>query len=175
MTKIFKTLVLVFILSTSSFYALQAQTTQEEFLAKWNTMKGYTVEILEAIPEDKLGFKPVEEVNSFDEMVMHLAGGNVMMAKNFLGGADPTMDMESVSMTKADLKKALEYSFDYVAETCKGLSDDELAEQIEVFGGAMITRRQAENLIDSHGIHHRGNLVVYLRLNGIKPPQFRAW
>ncbi|GGZ19439.1 hypothetical protein GCM10007049_09830 [Echinicola pacifica] len=159
----------------SSMYMANAQTNQEEFLAKWNGMKGYTVEIIEAMPEDKLDFTPAEGVMSFREMAMHIAGANVMMASKFLKEGDPGMDMEKKDMNKAELKMAVEKSFDFVANICKSLTEDELAEEVEVFGGAMVSRRQVENLIDTHGIHHRGNMIVYLRLSGVEPPAFRAW
>lgn len=98
-----------------------------------------------------------------------------MMTSGFLKEGNPGIDYENTDMTKAELKDAVATSFDFVAETVASLTEDELAEKVEVFGGNKITRRQVEGLIDSHGIHHRGNLVVYLRLNGIEPPQFRAW
>lgn len=175
MKKIFKSLILGLFLSVSSLYTLNAQTNQEEFLAKWQNMKAYTVEILEAMPEDKLDFKPVDEVSSFRELIMHIAGGNVMMANNFLKEGNPGVDFENKSMSKAELADAVKTSFDFVAKTYSSLSESELGEEVEVFGGNKITRRQVEGLIDSHGIHHRGNLIVYLRLNGITPPPFRAW
>ncbi|WP_137401427.1 DinB family protein [Echinicola rosea] len=174
MIKIFKPIVLSLGLMLSGFY-VNAQTNQEEFSSKWNTMKGYTVEILEAMPDDKLDFKPVDDVMSFREMVMHIAGANIMMANNFLREGEAGVDLEKEDMSKAELKEAVEKSFDFVAETVASLTDAELAEEVEVFGGNKITRRQVENLIDTHGIHHRGNLIVYLRLNGIEPPAFRAW
>lgn len=154
---------------------LTAQTSQAEFLTKWSSMKGYTVEILEAMPEDKLDFKPTEDVMSFREMVMHIAGANIMMANNFLKKGDAGVDMEKKDPNKAELKEMVEKSFDFVAATCSSLTEAELAEEVEVFGGNKITRRQVENLIDTHGVHHRGNLIVYLRLSGVEPPAFRAW
>ncbi|GAB3660061.1 DinB family protein [Echinicola sediminis] len=156
-------------------YAAQAQTSQNEFISKWENMKAYTIEILEAMPEDKLDYKPTDDVRSFKELLLHIAGGNVMMANGFLKEGDPGVDFENHNMSKAELKDAIATSFDFVAETFSSLSEDELAEEVEVFGGNKITRRQVEGLIDSHGIHHRGNLVVYLRMNDITPPQFRAW
>jgi len=30
-------------------------------------------------------------------------------------------------------------------------------------------------LLNDHQTHHRGQLVVYLRLNGIKPPAYIGW
>ncbi|AGA77494.1 hypothetical protein Echvi_1223 [Echinicola vietnamensis DSM 17526] len=174
MNNIFKPIALTLCFMLCGIYA-QAQTNQQEFSSKWNTMKTYTMEILEAMPEDKLDFKPVDDVMTFREMILHIAGANIMMTNNFLKEGDAGVDMEKKDMTKAELKEAVEKSFDFVAETCASLTESELAEEVEVFGGNMITRRQVENLIDTHGVHHRGNLIVYLRLNGIDPPAFRAW
>ncbi len=165
---------MILVLMAAYMGSLQAQTNQEEFLAKWENSKAYVVEIVEAMPEDKLDFKPVEDVMSFREMVAHIAGSSVMMSNNFLEERETNIDLEKPDMSKSELKDAVAASFDFAAEGFKSLSEEQLAETIEVFGST-ISRRQALALIDTHMIHHRGNLVVYLRLNGIKPPQFRAW
>ncbi len=163
---------LIFICSVS---AIHAQTNKEEFLSKWDNMKAYTIEVVESMPEDMLDFKPTDGVRSFRELAMHIAGGAVMMSNNFLKKRAPDFDLEKEMMTKAELVETVKKAFDFSKETFEMMSEEELAEKVEVYGGQMITRRQALGLIDTHTTHHRGNMVTYLRLNDIKPPQFRAW
>ncbi|MDN3669213.1 DinB family protein [Echinicola jeungdonensis] len=174
MKNFIKSLTMLSLIFICTATTLQAQTTMEEFLAKWDNMKAYTLELVEAMPEDKLDFKPSDEARSFRELVMHISGGTVMMSNNFIEKRDPGFDLEKADLTKAELVEMVGMAMDFGKESFKMLTEEELSEKVEVFGN-MITRRQALGLIDTHNVHHRGNLVTYLRLNDIKPPQFRAW
>ena len=49
-----------------------------------------------------------------------------------------------------------------------------LEEEVKFFAGPM-NKRQIVALLHDHMTHHRGQLMVYLRLKGIKPPQYRGW
>jgi len=50
----------------------------------------------------------------------------------------------------------------------------QLDEKVKFFAGPM-TRRQILILMHDHQTHHLGQLIVYLRLKGIKPPDYIGW
>jgi uncharacterized damage-inducible protein DinB len=37
------------------------------------------------------------------------------------------------------------------------------------------TKNRILNLMDNHLAHHRGQMIVYLRLKGIEPPSYVGW
>ncbi|MGK0251702.1 MAG: putative damage-inducible protein DinB, partial [Gammaproteobacteria bacterium] len=45
---------------------------------------------------------------------------------------------------------------------------------VEFFAGPK-SRMQILNLLQDHVTHHRGQLIVYLNLNSIEPPQYSGW
>ena len=150
----------------------EAQTTKEEFLAKWENGKQFTLDVLDKMPETELDFKPDPEAMSFKEQIHHIAESIVGISKGFLKGADNAPAIELATASKADLAKFVAATYDYGTATVKALSDADAAEKIEVFGTTTVSRRQVEALLMDHCTHHRGSAIAYLRFKGIAPPEF---
>jgi len=132
-----------------------------------------------AMPADKYDFAPsaaifkpeqgvkYEGVRTFGQMVAHVAQANYYFYSS-VGGAKPTADVKAIgSMTsKDDVVKALAASFAYghqqiaaltAANAFASVKDDQTKASMVAFGIA-------------HGFDHYGQLVEYLRMNGIVPP-----
>ncbi|PSL03306.1 DinB family protein [Cecembia rubra] len=152
---------------------LSAQTTMEEFSAKWENGKQFTLEVVDKMPDDLLDFKPHESAMSFREQIIHLASASAGISQNFLNGAQPTFDLGAKPVSKAELKSFVTACYDYTRSTVAALSAQQLAETIDIFG-MRGTRRQVVALIDDHVTHHRGAAISYMRSHGIEPPRFRA-
>ena len=69
--------------------------------------------------------------------------------------------------TKQDILKALETAFDLVYQRVKTTNEEEFTKTVDFFAGPK-SKLQILNLLHDHVTHHRGQLVVYLNLNGIK-------
>jgi uncharacterized damage-inducible protein DinB len=149
------------------------QTTIEEFAAKWENSKQFTLEVVDSMPDDMLNYKPHESAMSFAEQITHLSSAAAGISQRFLNGADPGFDLGAKPSNKADLKAFVTACFDYAKATVGALSADQLAESVELFGNNA-TRRQVVALIDDHTTHHRGAAIAYVRAQGIEPPRFRA-
>jgi len=134
------------------------------------------VDAAEAMPEDKYSFVPTQgeftKVRSFGDQVKHVAEANWY----FFGGPDFTEDQgkakdEAIEKltTKADIVAALKDSFKQAHTLVDGISADN-AFQTTAHGtrGGMTTFGLA------HMMDHYGQLVVYLRMNGIVPPASRG-
>jgi uncharacterized damage-inducible protein DinB len=151
----------------------KAQTTTQ-MLKDWERAKAYTAEYLAAMPEDGINYKPTPEVRSFAEQMLHLAAANFMFASQVSGKPNPQQgkDLEKVDTykTKAALTQLVNESYDYVMNTAKGLSAAQLGENIKLFNMDM-SREVALNKLFEHGVHHRGQTTLYLRMKGVKPPQ----
>ena len=136
----------------------------------------------EAMPEDKYTFVPTsgefKGVRSFAAQVKHVAAVNYVAAAAILGEKPPVDTGEEAgpaSMTsKADIVKFLKDSFAYAHKATLSLSDAEAVKMgPNPFGKDQVPRMSVPSWIPGHCFDHYGQIVVYLRLNGIIPPASR--
>lgn len=152
-----------------------------EWEEKWDNSRDYTLEILEAIPEDQLGYQPTADQMTLREQLAHMAGNMFGLTQRYVGYSPEGYDAKAnrsrlgdSTLTKAELKVVITEAYAFAATGVQSLSEKELNEKIEFFAGPK-SRRQIAWLLHDHATHHRGQLIVYLRLIGIKPPRYRGW
>jgi len=137
----------------------------------------------EAMPEAVFAFAPTKGefkgVKTFAQQVGHIASANFMFAAGILG-EKPPVDLgtgengpESLK-TKADHIKFLKDSFTYAHKAFAAISDANATASIpSPWGQGKATRLGLASLTVAHGFDHYGQMVVYLRMNGIIPPASR--
>jgi uncharacterized damage-inducible protein DinB len=76
--------------------------------------------------------------------------------------------------TKAEVKRIITESYDYVINSVKEMDPATLEEVIQR-GQFNVTRIGWVNKALEHATHHKGQAAVYLRLNDIVPPQFQLF
>jgi uncharacterized damage-inducible protein DinB len=127
-----------------------------------------------AMPEDKYGFKPVPEEQSFGERVLHVAQINLAILQG-LGAktAAPVVDPKATSKTEA--MAALQRVGEYGLAVIKEFGEQQLTARVSspAFMGPMSSRQRMLYFLMTHSQDTYGQLVVYLRLNGITPPASR--
>lgn len=136
----------------------------------WRSISGYVLQVAMDIPEEKYSYKPTPEVRSFGEMFAHVAGAESMFCAIALGEKPPAEDAVTAK-TKAGLIAALKQS----ARDCErayGQSDAAVASSVDVFG-AQRSRLYALMMNATHDGEHYGNLITYMRMNGMIPPSSR--
>lgn len=148
-------------------------------------VEGEFVSAADAMPEDKYSFAPIQgefkDVRTFALQVKHVATTNYMIAAAILGDAKPPVDIGTdengpASMTsKADIMNYLKGSFDYVHKAVSSItSQDKFEGSIKSpFGPGQTTRGGMAVLVVGHCFDHYGQMVEYLRMNGIIPPASR--
>jgi len=150
--------------------AAQTASLQGDFLKDWAGQKDLLAKIAAAMPEDKYGFKATPAQRSFGEHVLHIAQINVMLLQTFGSkAAAPQIDMKATS--KAAAMKAMADSFDYGTAIIKEQTDQTMAGTIAgpPWMGPSTRARMVAFLI-GHTQDTYGQMVVYLRLNGLVPP-----
>jgi len=136
----------------------------------------------EAMPEDKFGFAPkngeFKGVRTFAEQIKHVAAVNYELGAAILE-QKPPVDIGDESgpasiKTKADILKYLKESFEYVHKAIATINDKNLVGTVRSpFGEGSVTRLGLATSVSSHGFDHYGQMVEYLRMNGIVPPASR--
>jgi uncharacterized damage-inducible protein DinB len=136
----------------------------------------------EAMPEDKFNFAPTngefKGVRTFAQQLKHVAATNFLIASAFLQEKSPadtgTGDGPDSMTSKADIIKYLKDSFDYSHKGLNTVNEKNITELIQSpFGPGKTTRLGLSVSIVSHTFDHYGQLVEYLRDNGIVPPASR--
>ena len=138
------------------------------------------VSLADAMPAENYGFKPMEgefeNVRTFGDQVKHVACANFAFfnqiekkeppAECWKGGPDS-------AETKEELMKYLKDSFDYAQSVLKTMTSENALDPAGGPYGGESTRIGLTTLAIWHVSDHYGQLVVYLRMNGIVPPASR--
>jgi DinB superfamily len=145
--------------------------TEEEF-----------VPAAEAMPEDKFDFAPTngefKGVRTFAQQIKHVAAVNYEVGAAILE-QKPPVDLNGEAgpasiNSKADIIKFLKDSFAYVHKAVATINETNLTETVRSpFGEGKVTRLGIASAISWHAYDHYGQMVVYLRMNGIVPPASR--
>jgi uncharacterized damage-inducible protein DinB len=142
------------------------------------------VSAADAMPADKYGFAPTDGefkgVRTFGQQVKHLAATNHILAAAALGEDPPTgagdeMGPETVR-TKAEILDYLNGSFEHLARVIAAIGDKNAAVKsspISPLRGTEATRLALTVEAMIHAFDHYGQMVEYLRMNGIVPPASR--
>lgn len=127
------------------------------------------VRTAEKMPEASYGFKPAESVRTFGQIVGHLADAQYAFCSAVLGEKNPAPKIEKSKTSKADLVAALSDAVAYCDRAHASITDKTGSETVKFMGGDM-PKFGVLTVNSVHSIEHYGNLVVYLRMNGIVPP-----
>ena len=145
------------------------------------------VEAAEAMPEDKFDFSPAKlniagsdykGVRTFAEQVKHIAASNYLIWSPITGEKAPDTANEGKGpesmKAKADIMKFLKDSYAFGHKAVATLNASNLVEPIKSGSGKPTTRLFLATFAAAHGFDHYGQMVEYLRMNGIVPPASRG-
>jgi hypothetical protein len=131
-----------------------------------------------AMPEEKFGYKPTPEQQSFGERVIHAAQINLLLLQA-LGAKAPAPAIDEKATSKSAALAAVQRVGDYGVAVIKELGDQGLQVRIDSpgpigwFMGPKVSRQRILYFLMTHSQDTYGQLVVYARLNGIVPPASR--
>jgi uncharacterized damage-inducible protein DinB len=138
----------------------------------WQQVTGNITTVAQELPESLYAYKPTPEGRSFGQLIGHVAGSQYLFCAAALGEAERAEDaIEKTTTSKAALVAALKASTEYCDRAYRQ-SDANAATATQLFGQAQ-SRLFALASNAMHNAEHYGNLVTYLRLNGIVPPSSR--
>jgi hypothetical protein len=136
----------------------------------------------EAMPEDKFNFAPTngafKGVRTYAEQIKHVAAVNYELGAAILE-EKPPVDINGESgpasiTSKADIIKYLKDSFKYVHKAIATINESNLTGKVRSpFGEGKVTRLGIATSVSWHAYDHYGQMVEYLRMNGIIPPSSR--
>lgn len=138
----------------------------------WQDITGYITTAAEELPESLYSYKPTPEVRSFGQLFAHVAGAQYMFCALALGEPNRAENaIETTAKTKAEIVAGLKASTEY-CNRAYAQTDAAAAAPVQIFGQDR-TRLFALAQNATHNGEHYGNIVTYLRINGIVPPSSR--
>jgi DinB superfamily len=156
-----------------------AKTIPDSINYMWKMVESDFTSLAEAMPEEKWSFKPTQgaftDVRTFGEQVKHVACANEAWAKKLRGETPPDhcdTGGPSPAKTKAEILAYLHESFVMMdGEIAKSKLDNLMAPMKGAYAGD--NRLEVLNSTLWHISDHYGQLVEYVRMNGIVPPASR--
>ena len=145
-------------------------------------IEGSFLGVAEAMPAQKYDFVPkngnFDGVRTFGEQVKHVACAQFAFFNEF-EGKQPPADCEKgghmPAKSKAELIRYLKDSFDYSNRVLAGLTPANALDRVEGRYGGPNTKLGISVLSVWHITDHYGQLVEYLRMNGVVPPMTQKY
>jgi uncharacterized damage-inducible protein DinB len=160
--------------------SLSSDDIKAQLVKEWERAKNYTVDYLNTMPPGKYSFKAVDSLRSFAMQMLHLAQGNVFLMslatdKKPLPWAGSDLEHSPSAQTKDSVMYYVTTSYDYCISAIKDLDPSKWGEKKKVFNTFDETRFSLILKTFEHQTHHRGQTTIYIRLQGIRPPQERLF
>ena len=146
-----------------------APSLAKELAATFQRAATEILDIAEVMPADKYSYKPTPEISSFGDQLVHMAG----ITQRFIDAAKGTKTEapHHAAMTKPEVIALLKKTFQSAQDIITPLTDAQLLEPGKFpFGDRTVTRATFWQGPLYQIRNHYGQLVVYLRMNGIVPP-----
>ena len=175
--KHFYTLIIVLIVGSFS-HNVKAQENLfiKDYLERLENSRKYLIKVAEIMPIKKYNFKATPESLTFGENLMHIGFAIDWHSQSLLGGRKAKVwKTDTIYKVKNKSQKEMiliiNKTFDEAIDLIKKLNTNQLNEALDYFG-LKRSKRQILLLLADHITHHRGQMLVYLRLNGIVPPRY---
>jgi len=155
------------------------KTISDSVLFIWKDVERDFTDLAEAMPEDKWNYKPTQGefkgVRTFGEQIKHVACGNEAWAKQMAGEKTPErcdLGGPNPAKTRTEILAYLRDSFAMIDKAIAATNSENLLQPNKGrYWGP--NRLSALTAAVWHISDHYGQLVEYLRMNGIVPPASR--
>lgn len=166
---------MLFSSTTSPLFAQQNKFITD-YLERLENSRKYLILVAETMPEEKYEFRASPESMTFAENFLHIGFALDWHSQSLLGGRE-SRDWSTDTVfkvgnkSKEEMMATIDKTFDETIELINQFDTTQLDEELDYFG-LHRTKRQIFLLLADHVTHHRGQMLVYMRLNGIVPPRY---
>lgn len=146
----------------------------KDYLPVWITAKDHCLDIAKTMPETLYSYRPTPISKTFAEQMVHIGYTVPLLTKRYVQGMEVKPQVPDASkMTKTEIIDLLEAGFAYTTEVIKTIEQEQLDETCVMYhSGNTVTRAFALFYVQDHITNHRAKANLYLRMNGIDPPEY---
>lgn len=144
-------------------------------MADWERDRSTVLAYISAMPDSAMGYRPTPGVRTLAEQYDHIVSTNLEVAAVAIRGlkAPPVLgDSTRYLHDKAALLEYAGKTYDYMIQSLKDASAATLAKPIVMYGQPPQPASRLVQLSLEHSVWTLGQVVPYLRLNGVKPPNY---
>jgi len=153
--------------STAPSYDMKAQA-----LLDLQAVNKKCVDLAQALPADKLTWRPSPDTRSFAEVLLHVAGERYAVL-GMMGAPKPegfkAPEFEKSTTDKDRIVANLNQSWDFANKTINGMSNADFAKLLPKLG-PQANQGDVIYILVADAHEHLGQLIAYARQNGIVPP-----
>lgn len=165
------------LLAALALPAFSQTTVKDAMMKHWKITGEFTVKVAEAMPAEGYTFRPVPEEMTFGQVMTHIGAADIGTCAAVSGMQRPDEPAAIVAWRKdqkldIDRDTAIQYLnqvFDFCNKAIEATTPEKLDAKV---GTTALTGFERYWSYFTHTAHHRGQAEVYLRLKGIKPPDY---
>jgi uncharacterized damage-inducible protein DinB len=158
--------------------AHEVKGIRAELIALTGYAQEKTLALQNAIPEEKMTWRPSSQVRSISEVYSHIAYGNYLIARiagmTLPDGLNLPLPeerdkWERATTDKKSVRDQLVRSFDFVKMGIASMPDSSLEKMVDFFG-PQVSARTVLLILLTHVHEHLGQSIAYARTAGVVPP-----
>jgi uncharacterized damage-inducible protein DinB len=135
----------------------------------------HTLKVLRAVPNDRRDYKPDEKSRTAWELATHLVSSDLWFLDSVCDAVfvyDPEVENKRTAglNTIDDVIEFYNREYSKRIQRLRSTPGEQLAKEVDFFGVTKGPSISFLGLANNHGIHHRGQLMAYLRAMGSKVP-----
>jgi uncharacterized damage-inducible protein DinB len=139
-----------------------------EYAKHFEALRKLSIAVAQAMPAKEYGFRPHPESMDFEALMAHIATTNYQFCAGLKGSNPPALPSPT---EKEAVAKFLTESFDYCGTALPKLTEEQLNKAHDSPDGHL-PGREILLAMYVHVAHRRGQVEIYLRDKGIRPPSY---
>ena len=147
-----------------------------DFLADIQRNRDVVLAYIQAIPDSAMDYRPTKGVRSFAGQFDHIVSTNLDVAAVALRGlkAAPVLGDSTVYLhNKAALRRYAAATYDYFLKALQQATPEQLQRRVAMYGQPPQPAGRLAALSFEHSVWTLGQVVPYMRLNGVTPPEYK--
>lgn len=147
-----------------------------DYLERLENSRKYIILVAETMPEESYNYKVTEGSMSFAENFLHIGYALDWHSQSLLGGRKARVwktdtVYKVANKSKEEMIAVVNKTFDEAIKLIEQFDPKDFDDTMDYFGLTR-SKRQIFLLLADHVTHHRGQMLVSLRLKGIVPPRY---
>ncbi len=160
----------------SSHVLAQQNDFIKDYLERFENSRKYLILVAKMMPEEHYNYKASPKSLTFAENLMHIGFAIDWHSQSLLGGRKSRewktdTIFKTGNKSKKEMIATIDKTFDEAIRLIKQFDSTHLNDRLDYFNLSR-TKRQIFLLLTDHITHHRGQMLVYMRLKGLVPPRY---
>ncbi len=144
------------------------------YLPVWEEAIEHCLAVAEAMPDSLYTYKPTEVSKTFAEQMVHIATSTELLTKRYVQGMEvQPVRLDAATMSKTEILNLMKKGFAYTTTVIYTIEQKQLDELCVMYHSKNeVSRAFALFYVQDHLANHRAKSNLYIRMNGIDPPEY---